>query len=211
MNRKIDFQKNTKGMKKLSIKISPNSDKSSIYTEQKRYTILLGNGLTRCYSTNKDFTFAVSEINRQLNNMVFELNEIFIFCFTEYRRLWFHLPHIKYLSHEQEILDKNMEILRLFEKLSVTTYQKNGNVFAFRTLFDLMDCLMSELVIFSGIGKNKKQCIETKVIDVKIKTIERLYFELKHMDVKSKYSPCKWKSYTRKNFFNQLPEPASNN
>lgn len=195
-------------MKQMDIKPHLSVNKSSIYTQAKRYTLLLGNGITLYFSTIKDYNYAVSEINRQLNAIVFELNELFICCFTEYRRLWFYIkPNMHYDSEEQQILAKNKEIGNLFEKLSTTMFQMNGNVFCFKNIYQIIELLVFELSILVNIRRGKKQYLEVKIIEVKIKTLQRLHNDLKNITVVPKYcAGKKSKNYSRKNYFNMIPE-----
>lgn len=175
-------------MKKVRLVNYATPDKSSILTKQRRYSIFLGNGKTLYFSTRKDLTYAMAEINRQLNVIVFELNEMWISAFIEYRRLWFYLPAQTVTSDDMKIMVLNGTIEKRFTLLATRSSWINGNSFSFKYLYEIIECLTAQLKMFREIRKEKNQYLESKIIEVKIKTLARIYQDIKTMDIKERYA-----------------------
>jgi len=175
-------------MKRVQIKSAQTPDKSNIVTQQKRFTILLGNGVHLTYTTQKDTNYALAEINRKLNVIMFELNEMWIFSFTEYRRIWFYIPSTVMDVNNQAMNELNEDITRAFALLTERSSWVNGNVFSFKFLFQITKSLKSELSVMAELRRMKKQYMEFHLLEMKKKTVERIEQDLKTMTVDAKYS-----------------------
>jgi len=175
-------------MKKIHLINDTSPDKSSVYTEQKRYRIFLGNGLTFYYSTKKDFTYAMAEINRNLNIILFELNEMWIYCFSEYRRLWYYMPDLTFGSDEATILELDKDLNRNFQLASQRSKLTNGNVFTFKSIYAIIECLHKELKIFLEIRKARKHYLDCNLLDSKIRHLISLRNQTDSISVTPKYS-----------------------
>lgn len=164
-------------------------DKSSIYQKQNTYSIFLGNDIKLSYTTKKDLNYALAEINRRLNAIIFELNELWILSFTEYRRLWFYLPGGNaVIAQEFHILELQGELHKFFTLLSDRSSWVNGNVFSFKYLFNIIKDLNEIFSMLSVIRKKKGQFIEYNVIQVRIRTLNKIMDDLKNLSVNSRYA-----------------------
>lgn len=174
-------------MKRLRVNSGQTPVKSSIFKHQKCFTILLGNGIRLSYTTQKDFHYALAEVNRRLNVFLFELNEIYIFNFGEYRRLWFYLqteitPDARYL------VEHHNDIHRFFTLSIERTSGENGSVFSFKFLYNICESLVKQLAIMAEIRRRKRQFIEYHLLQTKIRAVKRISEELKGMTVEARYA-----------------------
>lgn len=200
-------------MKKIGLKNYSKPDKSSVYTEKRRYSIFLGNGLTLTFTTNKDLSFAMAEINRRLNLILFDLNEMFIECFSEYRRLWFYLPPHTLMSEESKIIELNEMLQTRFRIVTERSGWTNGNAFSFKELYLIIDYLLEELNLFVKLRKAKKQYLECGILESKKRMIADARVRLDNIAILPKYSPKKNpRTVIKKNSFrrNDQPDFSSN-
>lgn len=174
-------------MKKIAIRSAEIPDKSSIITQRRRYSVLLGNGIRLTYSTKKDLTFCLANINRQLNVIMFELNEIYIFTFAEYRRIWYYLSSDR-ASIERHISDLHADINRAFRMLAERSGWANGNVFSYKYLYQVIEALRSEIDLMASVRKNKKQYIEFNLLQSKLRTMDKIKNDLENMSVDARYA-----------------------
>lgn len=175
-------------MKKIQVKTSGIADKTSIITKQRSHSVLLGNNVRLTYTTKKDLAYSLAEVNRRLNMIMFELNELWIFSFGEFRRIWFYMEPQSRLPHDRKFLELNQDINRAFALLPDRSHWVNGNVFSFKYLDQIIGALDEELKAMADVRRTKKQYIEYHVLQTKISFLERLNRDLKEMDIPAKYA-----------------------
>lgn len=196
-------------MKKIKIKSAGLPDKSSHLKEGKKFTIFLGNGITMYFTTVKDKNYALAEINRRLNAILFELNEMYIFLFGEYRRLWFYMIN-ESMMRETKIHESNSEINRNFALLTERSHWVNGNVFSFKNIEIVMNNLEWQIEALAEIRRDKKQYIEYHLLQTKRHGLDIIRDALKNLNITGKYSS---RGYSKENGFNQavLHQSTRNN
>lgn len=165
-------------------------NKKSVYIDRKsRFTIYLGNQRWLRYSTQKDCSFAIAEINRRLNDALFELNEMWIQSFAEYRRIWFYLTPLSNRSDETTIINLNQDIAKVMALLTERSSWQNGNEFSFKYFYLIIESLTEQYKVFSKLRRSRKQCLEGRIDETRICTLERIRESLETMTIETKYSP----------------------
>ena len=180
-------------MKRVKIDPPDYRNLDSSFTEQKRWNVLLGNGKRYSFSNKKDLAYCLAETNRQLNTVVFELNELWIQSFAEYRRNWFYMAPKTYLSEEAQVVNHNIEIAKYFNLLVERSSWVNGSTSAFRWIYLITECLKEQFKIYVRIRREKKQFIESRTLELKIRLIERIITDLENIDVSPKYGDVREK------------------
>jgi hypothetical protein len=179
-------------MKKINLVHFTPKNKETVYTVWQKYVIHLDNQRWLRYTTKKDLNFAMADINRQLNTLMFELNELWIASFAEYRRIWFYLPPLTYRSEEIKVKNCNTEIDRLMSLLTERSSWINGNTFSFKYLYLIIDYLTEQFGFYCKILTEKKHNLEVHVNQNRIITLRRIHESLKTLTVEPRYSPKKF-------------------
>jgi hypothetical protein len=84
-------------------------------------------------------------------------------------------------------MEKHRELHRLFQLLTDRSTWVNGSVFSFRYFFQIVETLSAMMQILAEIRRGKKQFIEHRVMQVKIKTIERIRESIQSLNPERKY------------------------
>lgn len=164
-------------MKKVKFNQAKEPDKSSIYTNAKNYSLSLGFGIKLSSKNKRSFNSAVYHINEDLTEILYQINAAYVFCFTEYRLSWFYLQGTQFRV-SQKADEYNSEINRLFNLLSDRNGWSNGNYFAFKYFYLIIEDLdkwMDELI---ELRHRKRQFIEVRHLKRKQKEIASIKFLL---------------------------------
>lgn len=111
-------------MKKINLTYIRLPDKHSWLSEQKTYSVYLGNEVKASFPSEKKVKKFLADTNRFLNLQLHELNQIYIQLFAEYRRLWFKLD-------ENDFEDRLRDVSKLFKKVTRYNHGENSNYFVF--------------------------------------------------------------------------------
>lgn len=141
-------------------------NKSSHYTKQKQYSVLLGNGSKRYYSNLKEAKTYMTETNRFLNDRLHELNYQYGIIFSEYRKVWFYLSdNYDTRIFEAKIIECFSFIDKFFLQAGTHSGTINGNHFVFNYLFGICDHLIIIIDEIINVLKQRHYSTEEKRID----------------------------------------------
>jgi hypothetical protein len=170
-------------MKRIKLNQVKSPDKSSIYTNAQRHTLCLGNDVKLSFTNKRAFNSAVFHINEDLTGILYQINDAYVLCFTEYRRLWFYLEnqHSRTLHKSDEY---QMELTRLFNLLSDRNGWANGNYFAFKYFYMIIDSLVGWLDNLVELRHKKKQYVEMRLLQQKQKEIAAIRLTLDNVGKK---------------------------
>lgn len=108
-------------------------DKTSVYTDAKKFTVFLGNETRYYFTSFKAAKQFLAETNRFLNAQFHEINYIYINLFMEYRNIWFYLKGRENI--DKQITNSMEAIAGYLENACSKSKTINGNVFTFNHLF----------------------------------------------------------------------------
>src|SRR5665647_909073 len=138
-------------MKQVLLKNITKPDKSSVYVKRKAYCLALDWNLTYYFTDLKDAKKCLAEVNRFLNNKLFEINEAFISVYSSYRRIWFYLDATRDLQRDIEDNIKLIDVL--FDRTITSTAGPSGNFIAFGNLKKITKTLIKILETINIVHK----------------------------------------------------------
>lgn len=106
-------------------------DLSSHYIKQRMYSVTLGNKVNKWFSNRKDAVRFLVYINSELNRKLNELNYIYGFILSEYRKIWCYLED----SDKEGNIESQIKYINHGFKMACERSQlTNGNHFVFKNL-----------------------------------------------------------------------------
>jgi hypothetical protein len=170
-------------MKKIALENVKRADKTSIFTEQKKHLVYLGNGTNLYFSDLKKAKAFVVETNEFLNQKLFEVNSLYIEVFAAYRKSWFYFYNV---------YDKNMHIngnaqiireLELIEnKMQVVVGRAkfvNGSFIVWNGFTLILESLTTIVSAIRLLYKQKKYYSEARQIQAIESRIKMIIHEFK--------------------------------
>jgi len=167
-------------MKKIKLTQTKEPDKSSIYTNAHNYALSLGFGIKLSSKNKRAFNSAVYHINEELTDILYQVNDAYIFCFTEYRRSWFYLGY-RYYHIVRKSDEHAAELTRLFNLLADRNNWANGNYFAFKYFYLIIDGLVDWMDGLIELRQKKKQYVEVKFLKQKQNEIASIRLQLENV------------------------------
>jgi len=159
-------------MKRIAITEITPADKTSFLTEQRRHSVFLGNDLTRRFGNIKKARQFLAEANRFLNFKLHETNYLYAWIYGEYRRSWFyftadmHVLAAELRKQEREILEKFRQIDKAMEFLVSRTGRPNGNYFAFKQFFLILEYLTDVVESLQEINSRRNYYAESHRLEI---------------------------------------------
>lgn len=124
-------------MKKITINSYTRADKKSIYTKDRMYRVILGNGITAFFGDLIATKKFLAETNRFLNQKLHEINHLFIEVMGLAHSTWFILN-----EQQERIIDEESQAFARSRSLAVhRSSWENGNHF---TWFHIQNCLENQ-------------------------------------------------------------------
>jgi hypothetical protein len=176
-------------MKKIKIEKITNKDKKSVFTKDRKYSVYLGT--TTIFNSSKKTTKRqLVELNVQLNNILLELNNIYINIFIEYRKVAvIYNEHFYYDSSCSDIIQS---LEKFFIKAITPASPENRNYFFVSNLTRLTETLsdLAEEIITVYVKKRHfVECSYMRSVKRRLEQIKQYMEEFgKDEDYKSKSS-----------------------
>ena len=159
---------------------------SSVYTKDKFYNIVLGNGASIRFKDKKKIVFWLTHVNNNLTEALQELIIIYTDLFREYWQLWYYLDSY---AETPEASERNKKIeafcIKSFNYIPTllnlavnrSAYQ-NGNHFTFRHLYNAIDELQYITDLMLKLRRDKCHTAETNRLEIYLKNILRIKKEI---------------------------------
>lgn len=171
-------------MKNIRINGLQDPDKESVYTDRLFYKVNLGNGIIRGFKSKAEAGKFLSEVSRFLTYKLHECNELYIACFTHYRRAWFYFDHNKPAGRDREDLkgkerlceDNIKAIADTFTILYRRANWANGNHFVFVHFSNILRQLLEIAQVMAFVYDNKSAAAvqyEIEILATKINYCRR--------------------------------------
>lgn len=161
-------------MKQIKITQYGMPDNTSLYINDKMYSVYLGNNIIKYFPSYKGAKMFLAKTNRFLNSKLHELNYIYTLMFSEYRRIWF------FLESEIEIAI-NIQITNIDKKFNFCCRKANsgnGNVMTIKNMLYLADCINIIFNKIKDILLHKKYYTDLKRVEIHIKHLNNLIKEI---------------------------------
>lgn len=162
-------------MNKILIKTYKLPDKSSVLTKNRKYRITLLNNITVYFSERSKIERFIILLNNDLNNILFELNNIYAGLFANYRFIIYVAGCSKY---ELKIITLTGQIERLFYRVVRCTSIENQVYNYFSFLLQLISCLQEFGGVLCAALKNKRYNNYTLQITASLRRLRELDFLL---------------------------------
>ncbi len=131
-------------MKRIKLTNYTPPDKSSVFTENLKYSVSLGNGYSASFANGKEAKAFLAETNRELNNKMYELNLLFGDVIKMYRNAWpyFDFGRKSVVNNLQGIIKDRVDgVENSFNLLVDRSHFENGNSFVFSHFYSIIDSL----------------------------------------------------------------------
>lgn len=157
-------------MKAIRIKNISLPDKTSAFTDRRRYTVSLGNGITRKFTNKAQAKQFLSEVSKYLTYKLHECNELYITVFGYYRRAWFYFDHnpetgshdhATWYKLERSCKDNIEMIAAVFDMVYQRHKGENGNHFVFNNFYTILNSMERIIQNINAIY-DKKGMYDTK-------------------------------------------------
>jgi hypothetical protein len=152
-------------MKRIKLIHIAMPDFSSHYIRQKMYSVTLGNSVNKWFSNRKDALRYLATINRDLNLKLAELNYIYGFIFSEYRKNWYYFESTM-KGNDNKINSLFQSINKSFELTVERSHYENGNHFTFSHLYKIIADLNQVGSILIEIMTDKKFYADVQRLNV---------------------------------------------
>jgi len=156
-------------MKKIEINNITFADKSSYWTKRRRHSVALGNGITVYFTNINNAKQFLAKTNRFLNDRMFELNQLLIDVFREYRLAWFHLKKESELISHSLITSES-----IFNRLVKLNYSANYNMYTFIDLKKIVNLLLQSIDEMRIMYRRKKYYVQLAYLGVIEKRLKQL-------------------------------------
>lgn len=159
-------------MKRITLKETILPDKSSVFVQDKKYCVFLGNELRRYFTNKKQLRAFLVETNSFLNYKMHELNYLYGIVFAEYRRAWFYFTadHPVQKNNlermERSIRDELKHIEKSFDWLARNSGYNNGNYLTFKHLYLLCDNLASIVEVLKQVQHLRRYFVEIHRLEI---------------------------------------------
>jgi hypothetical protein len=181
-------------MKKISIPTINKPAAAPVRTEQKLYSVYLGEGKKNLFASNREARAFVAETNRNLNLWLHQVNDHFAELFGIYRHCWFYfLDHVKAVNRlkvEREINISFKIIDDSLNKLITNTSGPNGNIFAFNFILSSIDQLLNVAERLKEIIIIRNELVNRYRVEVIITQLEDLRLKVKNYGLIDEKSPA---------------------
>jgi len=160
-------------MRKIKIDKFTRPNFQSSRLKDKVYKVQLGNGEVELFTSEKSVKSFLAETNRKLTEITFELNEIYIDVFREYRQCYFHVE-----SKKIPVLVAGIE--KAFYMALTRSNYDNGNYFIFTHLKYIADSLLLICRIIIKLNQEKKYFPTVQIMRILIKRINYILPEIQN-------------------------------
>lgn len=182
-------------MKRLKITKLAHPEKSSVFTKDLCYKVNLGNGICKHFKAKADAIKFLNEVSKYLTYKMHECNELYVACFTYYRRAWFYFDHDKLAQGnfadlyrmERHCEDHIQTVNNAFNLLYRRQSFENGNYFIFTHFYNILNALQGITAILIELYESKSVAAinyELEILNKKIgycrRTIENYSIELEN-------------------------------
>lgn len=138
-------------------------DRQSVYTASQLYRVNLGNGIDKRFGTKKEALKFLAEVSRFLTYKLHECNELYVACFSMYRRAWFYFDHNKPrgrsvgdLREKERLCEHNLRaVADAFTLLYRRSNWTNGNHFVFTHFNVILNALAEVCQVLAYVYENK--------------------------------------------------------
>jgi hypothetical protein len=168
-------------MKKIGGYIVKSPDGQSVRLKLNTYSVFLKAGLKYLYSNRKEAEAYQNRLFYSLNRYSIVLNDLYINCFANYRRLWFYFD--SGISDGNNIDTHLKAIQRSFDLLHSRQLHPGSGASAILNYFDVI--CNSMIKIYEIMSEKQKERNNYEAINnysAQIYTIERIVFELNNLD-----------------------------
>jgi len=155
---------------------------SSSYKEQRVYTILLGNGIKRSFTSKNYLTYYLNRVNADLNNCLTEATELLGLTYMEYYKTW------KYLNRKT-IQRKLFDAEDYLNKAVTKCQLPNGNHFTFKHMYYAIDNIIDVLTTIIKYKKKMNQYMSVNSMELTLNRIENLKTKLDNIGIETKKPP----------------------
>lgn len=152
-------------MKKIHLNpmVIQSPDKSSIFTRKRKYSLFLDWSKIHYFESEKAARAYLNSLNRTLTGFLFEINDLYILVFTEYRRLWFSS---EMGADDRAILEALANVNRCFNELM----RKHDRTPEACNVVWWLDNILSELLVvvrvLHKIQKKRNNYAEIKALEI---------------------------------------------
>jgi hypothetical protein len=153
-------------MRKIQIDKINFPDKSSPRLKDKLYSVYL-NGNIEYFGSEKNAKAYLAESNKKLNEILLELNELYINTFNQYRLIAFYLK-----DNRIPVFIAGIE--KTFHLVVTRSGFTNGNHFTFKHLENITVMLLQILFILKKVNYEKKYFPSVAFVSSLIKRIQEL-------------------------------------
>jgi len=168
-------------MKKIGGYIVKSPEGQSVRLRLNQYSIFLRSGLTYYYSNRKEAECFQNRLFYSLNRHSVILNELYINCFADYRRLWFYFDSGISDGNTVDLFLKNIN--RSFDLLhSRQLYPGSGVSTVLNWLSAICDNMLKIYNIMTEKQKERNNYEAINSYSAQTYTIERVLFELNNID-----------------------------
>jgi hypothetical protein len=174
-------------MKRIKLTHIGTPDLSSHYIKQKMYSVTLGNKVNKWFTNRKEALRYLVAINKELNLKLAELNFIYGYIFTEYRKNWYYFEK-SMAGNDNEINSLFLSINKAFELAVERSHYTNGNHFTFSHIYKIIGDLNAVADILTKIMTDKKFYADVQRMNVFISMLRYNKSELEKLghDYKTK-------------------------
>lgn len=159
-------------MKRITLKETILPDKSSVYIQDKKYCVFLGNELRRFFTNKKHLRAFLVATNAFLNYKMHELNYLYGIVFAEYRRSWFYFTadhpvmRNQLADMERNIRDEFGQMEKSFDWLTKRSGLPNGNYLTFKHLYLICDNLVSIVEVLKQVQQLRRYFVEIHRLEI---------------------------------------------
>ena len=173
-------------MKQIRITHYNEPKPDSVFTKDKYYSIVLGNGATISFKDKKKIVYFLTSVNKQLTEALQELVLLYADLFKEYWNIWFYLDqHVDTIETRER--NKKIESHCISEFNYIPTllniavdrsHFQNGNHFAFNHLYNVIKALQSINKMLIRLRQEKLHTAEVNRLELFDKALLRIKKEM---------------------------------
>ncbi len=170
-------------MKRITLKDYARPDKSSLYIDQRMYSVSLYTGQSATFSSKSEVQAFLAEVNRWLNDYLVEIIELFNSVQAEYWKIWLYLDSSG--TQQQETAGKceyELQCIPNYLSRLVSNYPSyNGGYYTIGGMLKILASLMRVIDHISIVRYDKRDFLEIKRFNLVEERLGKLEYALCHI------------------------------
>jgi len=169
-------------MKRITLKDYAKPDKSSLYIDQRMYSVSLFSGQRATFTSRCEVEAFLVEINYKLNECLFELVETFTSVQAEFWKLWLYMDGgSNYTSIESKCKFELQAITEFLDRAVSGFHNYNGGWNVINQLLRAIRSLEFVIKQMSEIRMEKRDSLEVKRFNLVEANLNRVKFNLENI------------------------------